>query len=435
MLARRSLRLPLALGTGWATAASLVVLGSMAPAQALSAPGGLNAAVRNNSTIVLSWSTVTKASAYQVQVDTSSNFSSPDVSISTVNTHYVPTRTLPQGTVYWRVRSIQGGIESGWSKSTSSVSPVGSPQPSSPADGAHLQQPQEPPLLRWSPVQGATSYTVQVDGDVDMIGASSYTTKGTSLVVPVPLTSATGTGGHREQGSRTRRASLPPSSSSTSIPRWPAADHLPGRRHQPEHRGRRPGLDAGARRARPMTSRSPSTRTSTTSPTRDGYQEHAVLPAHDAEQRPVLVARARRRPGRPADAVDGIALRLRARSGRRRPRPSSHWERRTPSVITDAKPYFQWTPVKHATEYELQVSTDANFSPGVTKTCTTAQTTYTPRSARLRLPAGCHGAVLAGAPDRRPLQRRSARPLLAANRPSPTRRRPDPLERGTPRRW
>jgi hypothetical protein len=35
--------------------------------------------------------------------------------------------------------------------------------------------------------RGATSYTVEVDGDADFIGAKSYTTKTTSLAVPDAL--------------------------------------------------------------------------------------------------------------------------------------------------------------------------------------------------------------------------------------------------------
>ena len=51
-----------------------------------------------------------------------------------------------------------------------------------------------------------------------------------------------------------------------------------------------------------------------------------------------------------------------------------------PGAVTGFKKFYQWTPVPHATQYQLQVSPDANFSPGATDTCRTAQTTYTPRS-------------------------------------------------------
>ena len=34
-------------------------------------------------------------------------------------------------------------------------------------------------------------------------------------------------------------------------------------------------------------------------------------------------------------------------------------------------PYFQWTPVQHASSYEIQLADDENFSTDV-RTCTTA---------------------------------------------------------------
>jgi hypothetical protein len=46
-----------------------------------------------------------------------------------------------------------------------------------------------------------------------------------------------------------------------------------------------------------------------------------------------------------------------------------------PSIGDDF--YYQWTPVQHATRYQLDMGTDPNFSPGTYETCVTAQTTYT----------------------------------------------------------
>ncbi|MFC6343283.1 hypothetical protein ACFP8W_14940, partial [Nocardioides hankookensis] len=40
--------------------------------------------------------------------------------------------------------------------------------------------------------------------------------------------------------------------------------------------------------------------------------------------------------------------------------------------------YFQWTPVRHATKYQLDVGTDINFSPNTFRSCTTSHTTFTP---------------------------------------------------------
>ncbi len=155
---------------------------------ALGAPGGLTVANKNSNTPILSWGKVKKATSYQVQVDNDPSFGSPEFSATTVNYRAVPAAALRPGQNHWRVRAMQGTTSSSWTQATLNVSPVGVPVPTAPADGAQLAQPQNAPLLRWQGSQGATSYTVEVDGDADFIGAKVYTTKTTSLVVPDPLT-------------------------------------------------------------------------------------------------------------------------------------------------------------------------------------------------------------------------------------------------------
>jgi hypothetical protein len=378
----RSRRLPLALGTGLATMVSLVVMGTMSPAHAVSAPGGLQSDKRNESTTILSWSPVGKATSYEVQVDTASDFSSPDFTANTVNTRVVPTKALPPGTVFWRVRSVAGGTQSSWSKSSFTVSPVVTPVPLSPSDGAHLQQPQDPPLLQWSAVQGASSYTVSVDGDVDMIGASTYTTKGTSLVVPDPLpagdwywsvTASKGTG-LTSLPSAIQQFNIDPLAAPQIT--YPVDDinqnledvvldwtPVPGAKTY----DLQVALDQDFNNIALTVTGIQSTRFSpptTLNSDQFWWRVRAVdLAGQETPWTASLNGFERKWPEVP-QAVFPLGS-----SG-------------SPSTITDAKQYFQWTPVKHATEYQLQVSTDANFSPGgTTKVCTTAQTTYTPRGA------------------------------------------------------
>jgi predicted secreted protein len=157
-------------------------------AQAVSAPGGLKANIRNSSTTVLSWSAVGKAQSYEVQVDNGSAYTSPEYATATTNLKAVATGTLVPGKNYWRVRAVKDGKTSGWANGSFTVAPVTTPIPLAPANGAILAQPQSPPLLQWSSSQGALSYTVEVDGDADLLGAKIYTTRTTSLVVPDPLT-------------------------------------------------------------------------------------------------------------------------------------------------------------------------------------------------------------------------------------------------------
>jgi hypothetical protein len=376
---RPSFRLPLALATGLATVASLVVMGTMSPAQALAAPTGLNAAKHNESTTVLSWSSVRKASGYEVQVDTNSGFGSPDFSASTVNTKVVPTVTLPAGTAYWRVRSVVSGAQSGWSTSSFTVSPVTSPVPLSPVDGAHLQQPQDPPLLQWSAVQGASSYTVQVDGDVDMIGASSYTTKGTSLVVPDPLT--TGDWYWTVTANKGNGlASVPSAIEQLNIDQLPAPhitypvddinqtledvvldwSPVPGAKTY----DLQVALDQDFNNIALSVTNIQSTRYSPPTTLNSDQFWWRVRAVDLAGQQTPWVSTLNGFKRVWPDAPQAVY-------------PLGPTD--APAAIVGTKAFYQWTPAQHASEYQLQVSTDPNFSPGITKTCTTAQTTYTPR--------------------------------------------------------
>ena len=69
--------------------------------------------------------------------------------------------------------------------------------------------------------QGATSYTVEVDGDADFIGAKVYTTKNTSLVVPDPLIA----GDYYWRVTAAKAAGIvsacPPPPPASSSSRWP----------------------------------------------------------------------------------------------------------------------------------------------------------------------------------------------------------------------
>jgi hypothetical protein len=66
-------------------AAAALTIGGLAvttaPASALASPGGLTSNVANSSTAILSWSKVAKATGYEVQVDSTASFSSPDFAL------------------------------------------------------------------------------------------------------------------------------------------------------------------------------------------------------------------------------------------------------------------------------------------------------------------------------------------------------------------
>ena len=351
-----------------------------APAHALGAPGGLGGSPLNTTTHVLSWSPVNGATGYQVQVDDSSSFSSPVFTASTVNTRVVPTKALPSGDLFWRVRSASGSTTSAWSTSDLTQVEISAPSPLSPIGGEVLAQPQDPPLLQWSAVQGATSYTVQVDGNQDMIGAKTYTTKSTSLVDPDPLTA----------GDWWWTVTASKGSGLNSLPTTPEQFVVQG---LPAPQIVYPVDDINQTLEDVVFDWTPVA----------GAKTYDLQVALDADFNNIALTAAGIQSTRysPATTLNSDQFWWRVRAvdpaGQQSSWTSSLngfkrlWPEAptavyptgtsgTPGNVTGYKQYYQWTPARHATRYQLQVSTDVNFSPGATDTCTTAQTTYTPHA-------------------------------------------------------
>ena len=164
--------------------ASTIVLA--APAHAVAAPTGLTpTGPVSSSTPTLSWTKAVGATSYEVQVDNASDFSSPNYSVSTTNNRAVPTAHLPNGDVFWRVRSVASGTTSIWAGEQITIDASAPPTPVSPVGDTTLE-PNEPPLLSWSAVVGAVGYDIEVDVDGDWISASSYTALGTTFMIPTP---------------------------------------------------------------------------------------------------------------------------------------------------------------------------------------------------------------------------------------------------------
>jgi hypothetical protein len=176
--------------TGAVAALALIASALAAPTAqaAVASPSGLGVGLAGSSTPALTWTPVPRATGYQVQVDNDGSFGSPEFTLSTVNFRATPTTALRSGTQFWRVRALKGTDASAWREGDAfTVSPVRVPVPTAPAEGANLAQPVSPPLLQWQGSPGATSYTVEVDGDADFVGSKSYVTRSASLVVPDPL--------------------------------------------------------------------------------------------------------------------------------------------------------------------------------------------------------------------------------------------------------
>ncbi|GAA1926188.1 hypothetical protein GCM10009815_20820 [Nocardioides marmoribigeumensis] len=115
----------------------------------------------------LSWTRVSGAKTYEVKVATNESFTSSSVkySTTTVNRQVVPNVALPVGTIFWEVRARNSDGTSEWSTNYFDHSRSSGPTLISPADGAVLDQPDDPVVLSWTPTPGATRYSVEISTD------------------------------------------------------------------------------------------------------------------------------------------------------------------------------------------------------------------------------------------------------------------------------
>jgi photosystem II stability/assembly factor-like uncharacterized protein len=120
-------------------------------------------ATDQNTSLTLDWDAVTGATSYDVQVSTSSNFTTTIINQSTTDTYFGVTGLSENTEYFWRVRAEDDDTESDWSAvwSFTTLNPVlDPPDLVSPADNATDQNTSL--TLDWDAVTGATSYDVQV---------------------------------------------------------------------------------------------------------------------------------------------------------------------------------------------------------------------------------------------------------------------------------
>lgn len=116
--------------------------------------------------VELTWNRPTGAVEFDVRVDDAADFATPLVSISnTTNLRYVPTVELPAGRLWWQVRASDGTTESGWVTEEFDHQAKSAPDPIRPLAGTTIQPPTDTPRFAWRPVQGATSYRLEVGPD------------------------------------------------------------------------------------------------------------------------------------------------------------------------------------------------------------------------------------------------------------------------------
>jgi hypothetical protein len=149
--------------SGWSDTSSFTTLPATPPVPTLLSPA-------NNSTNIsldptLSWTTVSGALTYDVQVSTSSSFASIFVEDSALAVGSQALSGLANAvTYYWRVNAINAGGPSAWTAAwdftTLSASPPPVPTLTAPANAATSVSIN--PTLTWATVGTASSYEVQV---------------------------------------------------------------------------------------------------------------------------------------------------------------------------------------------------------------------------------------------------------------------------------
>ena len=153
-----------------AIAMSLLAGAPAAQAAAL-APGDLSAS--GSPIPTLSWGVVATADRYRVQGAEDASFSSLLFNEEINGNRYTPPRQFRAGTLYWRVQATDPTGTSGWSDAQTTIAPPKVPTNlaiSSPV--GQVLPPVSPPVISWAPVAGATSYEVEMDAEGDGVGGT-----------------------------------------------------------------------------------------------------------------------------------------------------------------------------------------------------------------------------------------------------------------------
>ena len=251
---------------------------------------------------------------------------------------------------------------------------IAEPNQTGPSDGTTLSFPTEPPLFQWDAVAGATSYRIEIDDASDFIGATTATTVNTAYTLTEPQTIGQSFYWHVQALSSTGGAS-------SWSPTWSYDISWPGSS---------PDLSTpadGSTVEDVLFSWDPVAGASTyqlqVSPNADWANnvDVDVIVKGTSYAKPVTLDNA------------SYFWRVRARDAASTPNLgawSQEWQftrswTDTPTPVTPADtvansvttPTFSWTPIEHASTYELQLGDDVNFSPNTYSSCFTNHTELT----------------------------------------------------------
>ena len=321
------------------------------------------------------WERIADAVKYRFQISTSPAFSTFVYNTDTYSTQNTPPTDLPLGILYWRVAGMDASTAGPFSDSSFEKTKVQAPVPVAPDDSAVLTYPDDPPIFSWQPVQGVKTYRVEIDDAADFIGAQVISTNNTHYALPEPQTigqpfywrvqGVSATAGVDTFWSETRSYTIqwpsvplplsPPNTTVTSIKdvnlRW-----TPVR-----------GADRYELQISPN----------------GDWANNVVLEElqlKGTSYSPVLTLN-----------NSSYFWRVRAKDAKTGAPNFGGWSDawkftrawdETPTPIspsgTVTEPTFKFTGVSHSSYYEIQVSTDPNFSPGTFQSCLTTHTEFTP---------------------------------------------------------
>ncbi len=356
-------------------------------------PSGLSASGAPIPT--LTWDAQAGATKYRVQGSENSSFSPTVFDQQTTATSYTPTRVLRSGSLYWRVQAVDASGASPWSDASVQIAPLTVPANVRVSPGQRVLPPVSPPVISWQPVAGATSYDVEMDAEGDGInGVVKKTLKTTSYVWPDPQ--GVGEKSGTEDYFVRVRANFDNNLQSDWTP------------YTEYDVAQLPPVTSASCGAKLVCAPSPTTGVRPRVEVQDvvfdwdpvkGAKEYEIWVALDPdfntqiEKRKVYSTRYS-----PTTTYDNNSYYWKVRAynaaGEPTPWPATPnvFDRRWPfkpslvypPVATSPRVnddiYYQWTPVRHASRYELVVSQNVNFTEGdpTTKKCYTSSTTYTP---------------------------------------------------------
>ena len=128
---------------------------------------------------LMAWKPVGGAVKYQVQIAADKGFNPSLIDFQTLNKKFIASKQFANGLYFWRVRAWNAAGKSGrWSsirKYTKKWAAQSTLQ--TPANLSAISYP-TPVILRWSPVPGATSYTISLAAGSSLAGGSVDTSSG-----------------------------------------------------------------------------------------------------------------------------------------------------------------------------------------------------------------------------------------------------------------